>query len=108
MSSQQADRVRDVGEQEARQTAEEAREAGWHQPSFGKQLFLGDFRPDLIHPHPRPDADSARRGEEFCARLREFCEESVDGAAIERDALIPYAVVKGLAALGSYVVKMAP
>src|SRR5205823_3423008 len=47
-------------------------------------------------------------GEEFCARLREFCEESVDGAAIERDALIPDAVVKGLAALGAFGMKIAP
>ena len=49
-----AAQAREVGEREARQVAEEAREAGWQQPSFGKQLFLGDFRLDLIHPHPRP------------------------------------------------------
>src|SRR6266513_2041579 len=108
MSTPQADRMRHVGEREARRTAEEARQAGWRQPSFGKQLFLGDFRLDLIDPHPRPSEESARRGEEFCARLREFCEASVDGALIERDALIPDAVVKGLAALGSFGMKIAP
>src|SRR5215831_11953779 len=108
MSAPQADRVRHVGEREARRTAEEAREAGWRQPSFGKQLFLGDFRLDLIHPHPRPGEESVRRGEEFCARLREFCEASVDGALIERDALIPDDVVKGLAAIGSLGMKIAP
>src|SRR5215471_8745522 len=108
MSTPQAGRVRHVGEREARRTAEEAREAGWRQPSFGKQLFLGDFRLDLIHPHPRPGEESIRRGEEFCARLREFCEESVDGALIERDALIPDDVVKGLAAIGSFGMKIAP
>ncbi len=108
MSAQQADRVRNVDEREARQTAEEAREAGWRQPSFGKQLFLGDFQLDLIHPHPRPSEESSRRGEEFCARLREFCETSVDSALIERDALIPDDVVKGLAALGAFGIKIAP
>jgi alkylation response protein AidB-like acyl-CoA dehydrogenase len=108
MSTPQADRVRIVGEREARRTAEEAREAGWRQPSFGKQLFLGDLRLDLIHPHPRPDEESSRRGEEFCARLREFCEASVDGALIERDARIPNDVVKGLAAIGSFGMKIAP
>ena len=51
---------------------------------------------------------SSRRGEEFCARLREFCEASVDGALIERDALIPDEVVTGLAALGSFGMKIAP
>ena len=108
MDIPQPDRVRQVGEQEARQTAEEAREAGWHQPSFGKQLFLGDFRLDLIHPHPQPSEESSRRGEEFCARLREFCEASVDSALIERDARIPDEVVTGLAALGSFGMKIAP
>jgi alkylation response protein AidB-like acyl-CoA dehydrogenase len=108
MSTPQADRVREVGEHEARQTAEEAREAGWHQPSFGKQLFLGDLQLGLIHPHPRPTREARRRGEEFCARLTAFCEESVDGALIEREAQIPDAVVKGLAALGAFGMKIAP
>jgi alkylation response protein AidB-like acyl-CoA dehydrogenase len=108
MSTHQAERGRQVGEREARQIAEEARETGWDQPSFGKQLFLGDFRLDLIHPHPRPDEESSRRGEEFCARLREFCEASVDGALIERIARIPDEVVRGLAAVGAFGMKVAP
>src|SRR5689334_10085182 len=77
-----AENVRHVGEREARQTAEAARETDWRQPSFGKQLFLGDYRLDLIHPHPRPGEAAAARGEEFCAKMRAFCEESVDGAQI--------------------------
>ncbi len=108
MSEHQTGQTRQVGEREARQTAEEARESGWHQPSFGKQLFLGDFQLGLIHPHPRPSEEAVRRGEEFCARLRDFCENSVDGAVIERDAQIPNDVIKGLAALGSFGMKIAP
>src|SRR5262244_551181 len=108
MSTQQAGQAQNVGEREARQVAEEAREADWQKPSFGKQLYLGDFQLDLIHPHPRPDGEAARRGEEFCARMREFCETSVDGALIERDARIPDEVVKGLAALGAFGMKIAP
>jgi alkylation response protein AidB-like acyl-CoA dehydrogenase len=108
MTTRQADGVRNVGEREARQVAEEARESGWRLPSFGKQLFLGDFQLGLIHPHPRASEHSARRGEEFCGRLREFCETSVNGAQIERDALIPDEVVKGLAALGAFGMKIAP
>jgi alkylation response protein AidB-like acyl-CoA dehydrogenase len=108
MTTQQADGVRNVGEREARQVAEEARETGWRLPSFGKQLFLGDFRLDLIHPHPRASEESVRRGEEFCAKLREFCETSVNPAQIERDAQIPDSVIKGLAALGAFGMKIAP
>src|SRR5499427_5014195 len=108
MSADQAGRVRDVGEQEARQVAEEAREIGWQKPSFGKQLYLGDFQLDLIHPHPRPSEEASRRGEEFCTRMREFCETSVDSAVIERDARIPDEVVKGLATIGAFGMKIAP
>src|SRR5580692_8983343 len=108
MSSQQTGHTRNVGEREARQVAEEARESGWQKPSFGKQLYLGNFQLDLIHPHPRPDAEAVRRGEEFCARMREFCETSVDGALIEREARIPDEVVKGLATIGAFGMKIAP
>ena len=61
-----------VDERTARRVAEEAREAEWQRPSFGKQLFLGDFRLDLIHPHPQGSAESRGEGEAFLGRLREF------------------------------------
>src|ERR1035437_6873101 len=99
---------RRVDERQARQVAWAARESAWLQPSFGKQLFLGDFQLDLIHPQPRPDEDMTRRGEEFCARMREFCEASVSGTVIERDAKIPDEVVKGLADLGAFGIKISP
>ena len=59
--------IRNVSEREARQVAEAAREQDWRKPSFAKELFLGRFRLDLIHPHPTPAADDVRRGEEFLA-----------------------------------------
>src|SRR5215467_4704666 len=108
MTTQQTGQARNVSEREARQVAEAAREAGWQKPSFGKQLYLGNFRLDLIHPHPAPDAEAVRRGDEFCARMREFCETSVDGALIEREARIPDEVVKGLASIGAFGMKIAP
>ncbi len=97
-----------VGEAEARKVAEEARESGWALPSFGKQLFLGDFQLDLIHPHPRPDDEASRRGEEFCAALLEFCAGSVDGGRIEREARVPDETVTGLAQMGAFGMKISP
>ncbi|GAA4082210.1 acyl-CoA dehydrogenase family protein [Actinomadura miaoliensis] len=95
-----------VDERTARRVAEEARETEWRLPSFGKQLFMGDFRLDLVHPHPRPDEESRRTGEEFLARLREFCETKVDPLIIEREARIPDEVVKGLRELGAFGMKI--
>jgi hypothetical protein len=90
----------------ARQVAEEAREKEWTRPSFGKELFLGRFRLDLIHPHPRPDDAARAAGEEFLAALEKFCAEHVDAAAIERDARIPDDVVRGLADIGAFGMKI--
>ncbi|WNI22142.1 acyl-CoA dehydrogenase family protein [Streptomyces sp. ITFR-16] len=95
-----------VSEREARQVAEDAREQDWHKPSFAKELFLGRFRLDLIHPHPLPAGEDVRRGEEFLSRLREFCETRIDGAAIEREARIPDDVVDGLKQLGALGMKI--
>ncbi|MBL1108088.1 acyl-CoA dehydrogenase family protein [Streptomyces sp. 5-8] len=97
-----------VTEREARQVAEAAREQDWRKPSFAKELFLGRFRLDLIHPHPLPDAESVRRGEEFLAKLRAFCETTIDPARIEREARIPDEVVAGLKELGALGMKIDP
>ena len=75
-----------VSEKEARQVAEAAREAEWKLPSFGKELFLGNFRLDLIHPQPKLSAEATDKGERFLAELRTFLENKVDPLQIERDA----------------------
>ncbi|WP_329569812.1 acyl-CoA dehydrogenase family protein [Streptomyces sp. NBC_01361] len=95
-----------VTEREARQVAEAAREQGWRKPSFAKELFLGRFRLDLIHPHPQPAGEDVRRGEEFLAKLRDFCETRIDPARIEREAQIPDEVINGLKELGALGMKI--
>ncbi|WP_433458946.1 acyl-CoA dehydrogenase family protein [Micromonospora sp. CA-248212] len=95
-----------VSEKEARRVAEAARESTWDRPSFGKELFLGRFRLDLIDPWPRSDPDDVARAEEFLGQLRSFVTSEVDGAAIERDASIPDSVFHGLADLGAFGMKI--
>jgi alkylation response protein AidB-like acyl-CoA dehydrogenase len=95
-----------VSEKQARQVAEAARETDWKLPSFGKQLFLGDFRLDLIHPQPKLDQAAVEAGEAFLAELRAFLENKVDPLQIERDAKIPDDVVDGLKALGAFGMKI--
>ncbi|MFJ9631013.1 acyl-CoA dehydrogenase family protein [Streptomyces sp. NPDC101175] len=97
-----------VTEREARQVAEAAREQDWRKPSFAKELFLGRFRLDLIHPHPLPPDADVRRGEEFLAKLRAFCETEIDAALIEREARIPDEVIAGLKELGALGMKIDP
>src|SRR5438034_3167761 len=92
--------TKQVSEKEARQVAEAARESEWKLPSFGKQLFLGNFCLDLIHPQPRQDEAAVAKGERFLDALRTFLADEVDPQEIEREARIPEAVLDGLKGLG--------
>jgi alkylation response protein AidB-like acyl-CoA dehydrogenase len=93
-------------EEDARKVAEAAREQEWTRPSFGKELFLGRFRLDLIHPHPEVTEEDRAKGEAFLAKLEAFLKEEVDPLEIERDARIPERVVKGLKDLGALGMKI--
>ena len=94
-----------VTEEQARALAEESRESGWDKPSFAKELFLGRFPLDLIHPFPKPSDTEEARTAEFLDKLRDFL-NTVDGSVIERDAQIPDEYVKGLAELGCFGMKI--
>jgi alkylation response protein AidB-like acyl-CoA dehydrogenase len=96
----------EISEKQARETAEHAREAQWLAPSFGKELFLGRLRMDLVHPHPSGSSEDSERGEAFLAKLQEFCESQIDAAVIERDAQIPDEVILGLKDIGAFGMKI--
>ncbi|GFG94507.1 acyl-CoA dehydrogenase family protein [Mycobacterium timonense] len=94
-----------VTAEQARALAEESRETGWDKPSFAKELFLGRFPLELIHPFPTPSEADETRTRAFLDSVREFL-ETVDGSAIERDAQIPDEYVQGLADLGCFGMKI--
>ena len=95
-----------VSEKQAREVAEQAREAEWKLPSFGKELFLGNFRFDLINPQPKLDPAAVEKGEAFLKTLQTFLTEEVDPLEIERDAKIPDRVVEGLKEIGAFGMKV--
>jgi alkylation response protein AidB-like acyl-CoA dehydrogenase len=96
---------RPVSEAEARRVAEEAREAEWKAPSFLKEIFLGRFRLDLVHPFPEPSPERP----EFCdfmKKLGRLLVEEVDPDAIDREGKVPPRVVRALAELGCFGMKI--
>lgn len=95
-----------VSYEEAKQVAEASRDTSWELPSFGKELFLGNLRMDLIHPQPELPPESVAKGDAFLDRLRTFLSEHVDPLQIERDAKIPEEVVNGLKDLGALGMKI--
>lgn len=95
-----------VTHDEAMAVAEAARESEWQYPSFVAELFMGRFRPDLIFPYPeQPEADK-KQGDEFLAKLEKFLRENLDPDEVDRTHDIPVAVIKGLADLGCFAMKI--
>lgn len=93
-------------EQESREVAEAARETEWTAPSFVRELFLGNFRLDLIHPYPTQTAADKAKTDAYVAKLRQFMEEKVDSDEIDRTGELPPEVVQGLRDLGAFGLKI--
>ncbi len=88
------------------EVAEEAREEAWKYPSFVGDLFVGKINWELVFPFPEQDEADKKIGDEFLARLEKFLKEKVDADAIDRNGLIPDSVMKGLAELGCFGLKI--
>jgi alkylation response protein AidB-like acyl-CoA dehydrogenase len=94
-----------VTEKESLRVAEAARQTEWEQPSFMRELFLGRFRKDLVHPYPLPGAERP----EFTAfynRLSDFLRDHVDAAEIDRTGEYPAHVLDGLRRLGAFGIRI--
>src|SRR6476660_4818604 len=94
-----------TSEKEARDVAEAARESEWSGPSFVRELFLGRFRLDLIHPHPAEDPNEAARAKPFMDRLTAFLQR-VDSDMIDRTGEIPESYVQELRDMGAFGIKI--
>src|SRR5438874_3965866 len=97
---------RKVSAAEAREVAEAAREQEWAAPSFVRDLFLGKFRLDLIHPYPEHDPEEVRRAQPFLEKLERLLREQVDSDRIDREGEIPEQVIAGLRDLGAFGIKI--
>lgn len=90
---------------EARRVAEESREKSWSGQSFMKDVFLGNFRIDLLE---RLTLDEPTRPEfwEFFRKLEAFLRDEVDSTTIDETGEYPPEVLHGLAELGAFGLKI--
>jgi alkylation response protein AidB-like acyl-CoA dehydrogenase len=94
-----------VSEQEARRVAEAARQKEWDDATFVRDMFLGDFRLDLIDPYPDPDDFIGERCRTFLVELRAFL-RTVDSEEIDRNRQIPARVMDELRRMGAFGLKI--
>ncbi len=93
-------------EQESREVAESAREAEWTHPSFMKELFLGNFRWDLIHPYPLTEGSERPEFVRFYQELEAFLKDYCDSVTIDATGEYPDELVEGLRRLGAFGMKI--
>ncbi len=94
-----------VSEKEAMAVAEASRQKEWQKPSFLRELFLGNFRLDLIHPFPLEQEERPEFVAFFNA-FKEFLRDHVDPEQIDADGEYPEEVVEGLRKLGAFGMKI--
>ncbi|MFO7589260.1 MAG: acyl-CoA dehydrogenase family protein [Gemmatimonadota bacterium] len=95
-----------VSEAEARRVAEAARQKSWENATFVRDLFLGDFRLDLIHPYPDPEELVGDRCRAFLEEFRAFLRTEVDSEEIDRDRKVPQRVIDRLREMGAFGLKI--
>ncbi|MEO8603983.1 MAG: acyl-CoA dehydrogenase family protein, partial [bacterium] len=100
-----AEQPRMTTEQESRQIAEDSRELEWAGRGFLRELFLGKFDLDLVHPFPRAAAERPEFTK-FYGELLNFMQTKVDSVAIDDTGEYPEQVVDGLRKLGAFGMKI--
>src|SRR5437016_1001504 len=82
------------------QQAEELLFAGPQALGFAKGLFQGHFVSNWVMPYPRSPATQQAESDRTLVELRQFLDEHLDPAEIDRQADIPRDVIDGLGRVG--------
>jgi alkylation response protein AidB-like acyl-CoA dehydrogenase len=100
-----ATKAPEVSERESLKVAEASRQAEWAQPSFMRELFLGRFRLDLVHPYPLPGPDRPEFAA-FYEEMKRFLRDDVDSVEIDATGEYPDHVVETLRRMGAFGMKI--
>src|SRR5437762_2598030 len=90
----------DAQRQKEIQQAEELLFAGPQALGFAKGLFQGHFVADWVMPYPRIPVAQQAELDVTLGELRQFLDEHLDPAEIDRQADIPRDVIDGLGRVG--------
>jgi acyl-CoA dehydrogenase family member 9 len=94
-------------EQQKKQ-AEELLFSGPETLGLVKGLFFGHFNAKYAFPYTQLPAAVQATVDQAVAKMRKFCDERIDPAAIDRQADIPQSVIDGLAEMGVLGMAAAP
>jgi alkylation response protein AidB-like acyl-CoA dehydrogenase len=95
-----------AGQRAAIEMTEAARDNRDRNNGLAATLFMGSPDFSSLLPFPKQTLEDKDQGDAFLARLKRFLDEHVDPDAIDRDGEIPDEVMKGLADLGAFGIKI--
>ena len=99
-----SEKLRKVSEEEAMEVAEASRQLNVKEPSFLKEVFLGNYRLDLIHPFPQ-----MKERQEFIDwrdQMKHFLLTEVDPVEIDTSGEYPDHVIESLRKMGAFGMKI--
>lgn len=87
------------------QVAESSRDE-WEKTSFLKEMFMGNFAFELIHPFPDQKGLTDEYFLDFLARYKEFLIHEVDSDLIDREGKIPKHIIVRLKEMKCFALKI--
>jgi len=94
------------GQRAALETAEEARTQAGEMATFASSLFMGHPDFGTVFPFPEQSPEDREEGDVFLTKLAAFLKSHVDADAIDRDGEIPDEVLRGLAEMKAFAIKI--
>ncbi len=94
-----------AGQRAAMEMTEAAREQS-DTKSFVADLFMGRANLAKLMPFPEQTHEDRDQGDAFLQRLKKILHEQVDPDAIDRDGEIPDEVIRSLAGIGAFAIKV--
>lgn len=95
-----------VEKRDALEITEEARETEWLHPSFGAELFMGNFKPELMFPYPEQSPEDQKIGDDLTNQFMDFLTKNLDPEEVDATRTIPKNVIEEMGRLGIFALKV--
>lgn len=94
-----------IQQREALQITESARK-DYKLPSFGAQLFVGDFQPNMLFPFPKQSPEDKKEGDLIIDKLSAYLEKNLDPEEVDATRTIPQNVLDEMKRMGIFALKI--
>ncbi|MEM1282820.1 MAG: acyl-CoA dehydrogenase family protein [Chlamydiota bacterium] len=87
-------------DEEQKKLAEELLFTDEKSPTFAKQLYFGKIDSKHLLPYPTTSEEEQQNTQQFLSNLRDYVDKNLDPNSIDRNAMIPKEVIRGLGDIG--------